>query len=63
MDLNLSESEGRYYNDLFALCDPENTARAPYLKALELFRSSNVNNEILSQVSNKVITMMCNDVQ
>lgn len=57
MDLNLSESEGRYFNDLFALCDPESTARAPYLKALELFRSSNVDNQTLSQVSNKVITM------
>lgn len=56
MDLNLNESESRYYNDLFTLCDVEKTGKIQHLKALEFFRSSNVDNSVLSQVSNKLST-------
>lgn len=53
MDLNLNESESRYYNDLFTLCDVEKNGKVQNLKALEFFRSSNVDNSVLSQVSDK----------
>lgn len=51
MDISLSDSESRYYNDLFTLCDVEQTGKIQHLKALEFFRSSNVDNSVLSQVS------------
>lgn len=57
MDINLSDSESRYYNDLFTLCDVEKTGKIQNLKALEFFRSSNVDNSVLSQVSKAYSTM------
>ncbi|CRL00944.1 CLUMA_CG014223, isoform A [Clunio marinus] len=50
MNINLSESENRYYNDLFTLCDVEKIGKIEFLKATEFFRSSNVDNSILSQI-------------
>lgn len=67
MDLSLTESESRYYNDLFTLCDVEKTGKIQTLKALELFRSSegggaglDVSEEVLAQVShhfNRLVTV------
>lgn len=55
MDLSLTESESRYYNDLFTLCDVEKTNKIQNLKALEFFRSANnVDNSVLAQVSLKI---------
>lgn len=51
MDLNLTDSESRYYNDLFTLCDVDSNGKIQYLKALEFFRSSNADNSVLAQVS------------
>lgn len=56
MDISLSDSESRYYNDLFTLCDVEKTGKIQNLKATELFRSSNVDNSVLSQVSSESST-------
>ncbi|XP_013179943.1 PREDICTED: ralBP1-associated Eps domain-containing protein 1 [Papilio xuthus] len=49
-DLNLTETEMRYFSDLFLCCDEESNGKIPILKATELFRSSNVPNNILSQI-------------
>ncbi|XP_046969450.1 ralBP1-associated Eps domain-containing protein 1 [Vanessa cardui] len=49
-DLNLTETEMRYFSDLFLCCDEESNGKIPILKATELFRSSNVPNDILRQI-------------
>ncbi|KAI5637548.1 ralBP1-associated Eps domain-containing protein 1 [Phthorimaea operculella] len=49
-DLNLTETETRYFGDLFLCCDEESNGKIPILKATELFRSSNVPNDILKQI-------------
>lgn len=52
MDLSLTESESRYYNDLFSLCDVDKSGKfCPFLKSVEFFRSSSIDDSILSQVS------------
>lgn len=56
MDISLTESESRYYNDLFTLCDVEKTGKIQNLKALEFLRSSSLDNSILSQVNYAYIT-------
>lgn len=53
-ELQLSETEQRYFSDLFVCCDNENTGKVPVKKAIELFRSGNVPNDVLNQVSVKV---------
>ncbi|XP_028162085.1 ralBP1-associated Eps domain-containing protein 1 isoform X7 [Ostrinia furnacalis] len=49
-DLNLTETEMRYFGDLFLCCDEESNGKIPILKAMELFRSSNVSNDVLKQI-------------
>ncbi|CAG9564840.1 unnamed protein product [Danaus chrysippus] len=49
-DLNLTETEMRYFGDLFLCCDEESNGKIPILKATELFRSSNVSNDVLRQI-------------
>lgn len=49
-DLNLTETEMRYFGDLFLCCDEESNGKIPILKATELFRSSNISNDVLKQV-------------
>ncbi|XP_053610717.1 ralBP1-associated Eps domain-containing protein 1 [Plodia interpunctella] len=49
-DLNLTETEMRYFGDLFLCCDEESNGKIPILKATELFRSSNVSNDVLKQI-------------
>lgn len=54
-EVNISETESRYYSDLFNVCDVEKKAsKVPNLKATEMFRSANLENDILKQVSNFV---------
>lgn len=48
---SLTESESRYYNDLFMLCDVEKTGKIQKLKSLEFLRNSSIDNSVLSQVS------------
>lgn len=50
-DLNLTETEMRYFGDLFLCCDEESNGKIPILKATELFRSSNTSNDVLKQVN------------
>ncbi|CAH0400803.1 unnamed protein product [Chilo suppressalis] len=49
-DLNLTETEMRYFGDLFLCCDEESNGKIPILKATELFRSSNISNDALKQI-------------
>lgn len=56
MDLNLNESESRYYNDLFTLCDVEKSGKIQYLKATELIRSSGLDNPTVDQVKAETST-------
>ncbi|XP_050665728.1 ralBP1-associated Eps domain-containing protein 1 [Leptidea sinapis] len=49
-DLNLTETEMRYFGDLFLCCDEESNGKIPILKATELFRSSNIHNDVLKQI-------------
>lgn len=50
-ELQLSETEQRYFSDLFVCCDVENTGKVAQNKAFELFRSGNVTTDVLNQVS------------
>jgi len=50
-EVNISETESRYYSDLFNVCDVEKkSSKVPNLKATEMFRSANLENDILKQV-------------
>ncbi|XP_055685405.1 ralBP1-associated Eps domain-containing protein 2 [Lutzomyia longipalpis] len=47
---NISETESRYFADIFLCCDVEKTGNVPILKATELFRSANLSNDIIRQI-------------
>ncbi|GAB0089086.1 ralBP1-associated Eps domain-containing protein 1 [Sergentomyia squamirostris] len=47
---NISETESRYFADIFLCCDVEKTGKVPILKATELFRSANLTNDIIRQI-------------
>lgn len=49
-EVNITELESRYFSDLFACCDIEKTGKVPVLKATEMFRSSNISDDILKNV-------------
>ncbi|CAO1313459.1 unnamed protein product [Diamesa serratosioi] len=50
MDLNLTDIESTYFNDLFCICDSEKLGKITYLKSLELFRSTNISNDDLLEI-------------
>lgn len=50
-DIHITETESRYFGDLFLCCDAENCGRVPVLKATEMFRSANLSNDVIRQVS------------
>lgn len=50
-EVTLSETESRYFGDLFLCCDVEKTGKIPMLKAMELYRSANLSNDVLREVS------------
>lgn len=49
-EVSLTETETRYYGDLFLCCDEEKTGKIPMLKASELYRSANLSNEKILEV-------------
>ncbi|KAH8276395.1 hypothetical protein KR018_000284 [Drosophila ironensis] len=51
MDVSLSELETRFYGELFQCCDVENTGKVPILKATELFRSADIANEAVLEIT------------
>ncbi|XP_064628229.1 ralBP1-associated Eps domain-containing protein 1-like isoform X3 [Lineus longissimus] len=50
-NLKLSDQELRFYAELFAACDSENSGRVPGVRASELFLTSGLHNEILFQIA------------
>lgn len=50
-EVSISETESRYFGDLFLCCDAENSGKVPILKATEMFRSANLSNDVIRQVS------------
>lgn len=51
-ELQLSDALQRYFSDIFLCCDEENTGKASVSKALELIKSGNVPEDVVSQVKN-----------
>jgi hypothetical protein len=49
-EIQLTETEQRYFGDLFVCCDSDNTGTIPIYKASELFRSANLPLDVLKQV-------------
>jgi hypothetical protein len=52
-EIQLTETEQRYFGDLFVCCDSDNSGKIPIYKASELFRSANLPLDVLKQVSTK----------
>lgn len=50
-EIQLSETEQRYFGDLFVCCDSDNTGKIPIYKASELFRSANLPLDVLKQIT------------
>uniref|UniRef100_A0A1A9WBI1 EH domain-containing protein n=1 Tax=Glossina brevipalpis TaxID=37001 RepID=A0A1A9WBI1_9MUSC len=49
-EVSLTETETRYYGDLFLCCDEEKTGKIPMLKATELYRSANLPNDKILEI-------------
>lgn len=49
-EVNITEPESRYFSDLFAFCDTEKTGKIHPLKATEMFRSSDIPDDVLDNV-------------
>lgn len=47
----LTETESRYFGDLFLCCDIEKTGKIPMLKATELYRSANLSNDVIREIT------------
>ncbi|KAL7741743.1 hypothetical protein ACLKA6_000355 [Drosophila palustris] len=50
-EVTLTEPETRFYSELFQCCDVENTGKVPMLKATELFRSADIANETVIEIT------------
>uniref|UniRef100_A0A1B0G666 RalBP1-associated Eps domain-containing protein 2 n=1 Tax=Glossina morsitans morsitans TaxID=37546 RepID=A0A1B0G666_GLOMM len=50
-EVSLTETETRYYGDLFLCCDEEKTGKIPMLKATELYRSANLSNDKIFEIT------------
>ncbi|XP_063702281.1 ralBP1-associated Eps domain-containing protein 1 [Culicoides brevitarsis] len=48
-DLELDTAQERYFHDLFLCCESE--GKVPALRATELFRSANLSNQIITQIT------------
>lgn len=49
-EVNITEHEARFYLDLFSRCDIEKTGKVPILKATEMFRSTDIDDDVLKHV-------------
>jgi hypothetical protein len=54
----MGEISERYFNDLFICCDEEKINKISVPKATELFRSASLSNEIIQEVSYKIINLI-----
>ncbi|XP_030383630.1 ralBP1-associated Eps domain-containing protein 1 isoform X2 [Scaptodrosophila lebanonensis] len=50
-EVTLTEPETRFYSELFLCCDVEKTGKVPMLKATELFRSADIANEAVIEIT------------
>lgn len=58
-DIRFTETEQRYFGDLFLLCcDTENTGKVSLLKATELFRTSKIPSEVIKEVFIKLVNII-----
>lgn len=49
-ELYLSDTLQRYFSDVFLCCDEEKSGKATLAKTVELIKSGNVPEEVISQV-------------
>jgi RalBP1-associated Eps domain-containing protein len=49
-EMQLSETEQRYFGDLFICCDSDKSGKIPLYKASEFFRTANLPLDVLKQV-------------
>nr|XP_036225635.1 ralBP1-associated Eps domain-containing protein 1 isoform X2 [Bactrocera oleae] len=54
MEVYLNETESRYFSDLFLCCDVEKVGKISILKAMELFRSANLQNDKILEITSLV---------
>lgn len=61
----LSETELRYYNDLFKICSEssDGSGKVPALKATSLFRSANLSNEVINKVGASAFFYMLEELR
>ncbi|EDW11290.1 ralBP1-associated Eps domain-containing protein 1 isoform X1 [Drosophila mojavensis] len=50
-EVTLTEPETRFYSELFQCCDVESSSKVPMLKATELFRSADIANETVIEIT------------
>lgn len=50
-ELHLSDTLQRYFSDVFLCCDEENAGKASLNKTIEVIKSGNVPDDIISQVN------------
>lgn len=51
-ELQLSETLQRYFSDVFLCCDEEKSGKTSVNKTVELIKSGNVPEDIITQVNN-----------
>ncbi|XP_004526690.1 ralBP1-associated Eps domain-containing protein 1 isoform X3 [Ceratitis capitata] len=51
MEVHLNETESRFFAGLFIYCDVEKVGKIPILKAMELYRSANVQNDKIVEIT------------
>lgn len=49
-ELHLSDTLQRYFSDIFLCCDEENSGKASLNKVIDLIKSGNVPEEVLTKV-------------
>lgn len=54
MEVHLNETESRYFGDLFLCCDVEKVGKISILKAMELYRSANLQNDKILEITSLV---------
>lgn len=50
-ELYLSDTLQRYFSDVFLCCDEEKSGKATLVKTVELIKSGNVPEDVISQVT------------
>lgn len=56
-EVSLTDTETRYYADLFICCDVDKTGKIPMLKATELYRSANISEDVVMEVFHNIYNL------